>query len=164
MVNYGSLFDRSYYRRVAVHMSNNSSSCHDENKALTEALLNNSRDRILSYGLLKRNGRILTSLECAHLGLEIAMKVLMTSTGQRYKWGHDLVVLASHFLNSGQYKDREGLTEVAEELSVFINGPSVGHKFWSTKHRYSLSEPTEEMCLYADKAVDLAKKILEAID
>lgn len=145
-------------------MTNGSSTPKHESEALIEALYNNSCDRILSYQVLKEKGLILTSLECAHLGLEIAMKLLINSTGQQHVWGHDLTKIATSFLNNEQYKDLEGLMEVAEALSAFINGPSAEQRFWSTQYRYSLAEPTTEMTRYADSAVELAQQILEAID
>lgn len=110
-------------------MANGSSTPNHGSEALIEALSNKSRDRILSYQLLKENGRILTSLECAHLGHEIAMKLLINSTGQEYEWGHNLTNLATSFLNNERYRDLEGLTEVAEALAAFINGPVLNKNF-----------------------------------
>lgn len=127
-----------------------------------ESLLANSTERVSAYKLLKENQHLLTSLECAFLGLEIALKATLAANGVDYPKKHSLGALADKFEDLVfTTSDNANLMLIMRELHRFLKESPAAKKFWTPSYRYSLREVDEERQSYADKAVRLTKKLLK---
>lgn len=131
-----------------------------------ESLCNNSKDRVKSFEILAKNRRFLTSLECAHLGLEIALKLILKHKEVKYPREHDLAKLAKIFLDKvlpGTPKS-SALRGAASKLNNVLLDTDADKKCWHTSFRYALTEATEEHMAFAEDCHASAIELLEIYD
>lgn len=129
----------------------------------TNSLLYNCRDRLESFDILIDNSKYLKSLECAHLGLEIALKLILKHKKIAYPREHSLAKLSKLILdkvvvNSPSDKN---LRQVAASLNSTLLEPDSELKSWNTSYRYALTEATQEHISFANSCCETAKKVLE---
>lgn len=134
----------------------------DEDESL-QSLVANSRSRVLSYRILEGKGCDLTRLECAHLGLELAIKALLAAQSQSYAPTHDLSGQIRGVLGYYEKNKTPDLEAIARRLNSYLLRPLPERKFWTTKSRYALIEVDAERLEYANNAVEISEEILESI-
>lgn len=126
---------------------------------LAKALYVNALERHDAYEVLKDAEYLLVSLECAYLGLEIALKWLITKNEGTFEKKHSIGYLVG--LVEGMGDKNSDLSQLSQDLQVLLRDAPQRFKFWSPSHRYTLEDVSDEKIDSADEARNLTGKILK---
>lgn len=122
-------------------------------------LVANSRDRVASARILRSHGRRLTACECAHVGLEIAVKAVLGRYAVPIVKTHSLTVLTRIFrtaLNENRIPDR--FSEIL--LNLELNFGSLDKQMWIPQYRYSKRDFGHRDVIAMFASVAIAEEII----
>lgn len=126
---------------------------------LVKALYANALERHDVYEDLKDAEYLLVSLECAYLGLEIALKWLITKNEGKFEKKHSIGYLVGLVEEMGD--KNSDLSQLSQDLQVLLRNAPHRFKFWSPSHRYTLEKASDDMIELADEARNLTGRILK---
>lgn len=126
-------------------------------------LLANSRDRVASARILRNHGRRLTACECAHVGLEIAIKALFCKHSIKAARTHNLTELTNEIrraIDQGNAPNHYRKIQI-DLVSQFA---TIKKQYWNPSHRYTKREIKHKEFGKIMKSLSIADSILEKLN
>lgn len=136
-------------------------------KVTVDSLIMNSRERIEAFDILIKSSLHFTAMECAHIGLELALKAFLKFNGVNYRFSHSLGYLAMLYCkvyNSPDYPKSEMLTSIKEDLTESFLRPDERERFWSAHLRYARVAITNHDIEVARKSCHIAARIISMLE
>lgn len=123
------------------------------------SLVFNSKERLEATEILKEKGKIATSMECAYLGVEIALKAVLVKHGKTFPRTHDLAKVLSSF--SAEMLGLESYKPVLDRLYLHIAQMEENSRFWTPSSRYERTQFTAQEQNFAATLAKLGRTIVK---